>query len=62
MEANKFRSILTGNESWFMLGYQHAVKWGLSREDVSKRVRQQIGTKKLCLMLSEEQGVFMLLS
>jgi hypothetical protein len=49
MEANKFRNILTGNESWFTLEYQHAVKWGLSREDVSERVRQQIGRKKFML-------------
>jgi hypothetical protein len=47
MEANKFRSILTGNEDWFMLEYQHALKWSLSREDVSERVRQQIGTKNI---------------
>jgi hypothetical protein len=35
MEANKFRSVLTGDESWFMFEYQQAVKWSLSREDVS---------------------------
>jgi hypothetical protein len=45
MEANEFGNILIGDESWFMLEYQHAVKWSLSREDVSERVRQQIGTK-----------------
>jgi chemotaxis methyl-accepting protein methylase len=44
-EANKFCNILTGNESWFMFNYEHAVKWILSREDVSERVRQQVGTK-----------------
>jgi SpoVK/Ycf46/Vps4 family AAA+-type ATPase len=49
MDANKFRNILTGDESWFMLKCQHAVKWSLSREDVSGRVRQQIGTKTLML-------------
>jgi hypothetical protein len=26
MEVNKFRNILTGDELWLMLGYQHAVK------------------------------------
>jgi hypothetical protein len=45
MEANKFRNILTGDERRFMFEYQHAVKWSLSREDVSERVRQQIGIK-----------------
>jgi hypothetical protein len=46
IETNKFYNILTGDESWFMPEYQHAVKWGLSLEDVSERVRQQIGTKQ----------------
>jgi hypothetical protein len=54
MEAKKFRNILTRDESWFMVEYQHAVKWSLSREDVSERVRQQIGTKKLCSLLFGE--------
>jgi hypothetical protein len=48
MEANKFLNILTGNEGWFLLKYQHAVKWSVSLEEVSERVRQQIGTKNLC--------------
>jgi hypothetical protein len=30
-----------------VLEYQHAAKWSPSREDVSERVREQIGTKKL---------------
>jgi hypothetical protein len=51
MKVNTFRNILTGNENWFMLEYQHAVKWSLSREDRSERVRQQIGTQKLCSLL-----------
>jgi hypothetical protein len=32
-----------------MLEYQHAVKWSLSREGVSKRVREQISTKNFML-------------
>jgi hypothetical protein len=44
METNKFRNIFTGDESRFMLEYQRVVKWSPSREDVSERVRQQIGT------------------
>jgi transposase len=51
MEVNKFRTILTGDKSWFMLEYQHAVKWSFSREDGSKRMRQQIGTKKIILTI-----------
>jgi hypothetical protein len=39
MEANKFRMIFTGDENWFILEYQHAVKWSLSLKDVSERAR-----------------------
>jgi hypothetical protein len=39
MEAKKFREILPGDENWFMLEYQHAVKRSPSRENVSERVR-----------------------
>jgi transposase len=58
MEANKFRNILTGDESWSMLEYQHAVKWSLSREDVSTRARRQIGTKTLMLTVIWEVDDF----
>jgi hypothetical protein len=51
MEANKFRNILTDDERWFMFQYQHTAKWSLSREDVSERVRQQIGTTNLYSLL-----------
>jgi hypothetical protein len=44
-EVKSTKNLLPGDESWFMLEYQHAVKWSVSREDVSERVRQQIGTK-----------------
>jgi hypothetical protein len=52
--ANEFRNILAGDESWLMPEYPDAVKWSLSREGVSERVRQQIGTKKLCSLLFGE--------
>jgi hypothetical protein len=61
IEVNKFRNILTGDESEFMLEYQHAVKWSLPHEDASERVRQQIGTKKLDSLLFGEQTAVMLL-
>jgi hypothetical protein len=51
MEANKFRIILTGDESWFTLNYQHAVKWSLSCEDLSEKVRRQIGTKNMLTVI-----------
>jgi hypothetical protein len=56
MEANKFRNILTGDESWVMLEYQHAVKWNLSREDVSERARQQISTKIMLTVILKVDG------
>jgi hypothetical protein len=34
IKANKSRNIFTGDESWFMLEYQHAVKCSLFRKDV----------------------------
>jgi hypothetical protein len=52
MEANKFHDILTGDESWFMLEYQQAVKWSLSREDVSESLRQQIDRKTSMLTVT----------
>jgi hypothetical protein len=51
MEVDIFRNILTGDDSWFMLEFQHTVKWSLSREDVSKRARRQIGTKIILIVI-----------
>jgi hypothetical protein len=48
MEASKSRNILTGDESWFTLGYQPSAKWSLFREDVPSRVRQSVSTKRSC--------------
>jgi hypothetical protein len=48
MQASKFRNIPTGDESWFTLEHQYSAKWSVFREDVSSRVRQDIGTKSLC--------------
>jgi predicted ATPase len=49
MEASNFHNIMTGNESWFTLELQKSAKWSTSREDVPRRVKQQIGTRKLML-------------
>jgi hypothetical protein len=51
MAANKFRTIVTSDESWFTLEYQHSAKWSIHREEVPERARQQIGTKKLMLIV-----------
>jgi hypothetical protein len=48
MEVSKFRNILTGDESWFTLGYEHSAKWNAFRADVPSWVIQDIGTKSLC--------------
>jgi hypothetical protein len=61
METNEFRNILTGNESWLMFEYQSAVKWSFSREDVSERMRQRVGTENLCLFLVGRLTAFILL-
>jgi hypothetical protein len=49
MEANKFRNIVTSDESLFAFELQQFTKWSTSREDVPQRVRQQIGTRKVML-------------
>jgi hypothetical protein len=61
MEPNEFGNILTGDERWLMLECQHAVKWSLSREIVSERARQQMGTKNLYSLLFGEQTALVLL-
>jgi histone-lysine N-methyltransferase SETMAR len=49
LEAGRFRNILTGDESWFTLEYQHFAKLSVSREDGPSRVRYDIGTEKFML-------------
>jgi hypothetical protein len=49
MAANKFRTIVTGDESWLTLEYQHSAKWSVHCEEAPERARQQIGTKKFML-------------
>jgi hypothetical protein len=48
-EASKLHDILTGDESWFTVEYQHSAKWSVFRENVPSRVRQDIGTKRFML-------------
>jgi histone-lysine N-methyltransferase SETMAR len=49
MEARNFRNIVTGDESWFTLEFQHARRWSVSRDDVPTRAIQQIATRKFML-------------
>jgi hypothetical protein len=48
LEANKLNNIVTGDGSSFTPEYQHSANWGVAREEVPERVRQQINTKDLC--------------
>jgi hypothetical protein len=47
--GHRFRNILTGDESWFTLQYQHSAKWSVSREELPETARQQIGTENFWL-------------
>jgi hypothetical protein len=48
-EKNKFQRFVTRDESWFALKFHHSRKWNGSRDDVSQKVKQQIGTQKFML-------------
>jgi hypothetical protein len=43
-------SVITGDESWFYLEYQHASQWRVSRDEVPERVDPAIGTAKFMFM------------
>jgi hypothetical protein len=49
MAANKFCTIVTGDESWFTFEYQHSAKWSIYHEEVPEMERQQIGTREFML-------------
>jgi hypothetical protein len=34
LEKGQFRNVMTGDESWFTLQFQHSAKWDVSRDDV----------------------------
>jgi hypothetical protein len=50
MQRIYFHHIITGDESWFYLEYQHASQWSVSRDEVPQRVDLTIGTAKFMLM------------
>jgi hypothetical protein len=43
MQRTLFRHIITGDESWFYLEYQHASQWSASRNEVPQTVDPAIG-------------------
>jgi hypothetical protein len=49
MQRTDFRHIITGNEIWFYLEYQHASYWSVSRDEMPHRVDAVIGTAKFIL-------------
>jgi hypothetical protein len=52
MAVNKFCTIVIGDESWFILEYQHSAKWSVDREEASEIARQQIGAKRFMLIVN----------
>jgi hypothetical protein len=51
MKKNNFHNLVTEDESWFTLEFQHSAKWSVSQDDVPQKVRQQIDTMKFMLGL-----------
>jgi histone-lysine N-methyltransferase SETMAR len=49
MQRAHFRYIITGDESWFYVEYQHALRWSVSLDEVPQRVDRAIGTAKFVL-------------
>ena len=45
-EPNNFANIITGDESWFNMHYDHAFQWAPNPDSVTPRLRQSINTKK----------------
>jgi hypothetical protein len=41
-----FHDLVTGDESWFMLEYEHEAQWAVSREKVAPRVRPNFQSPK----------------
>jgi hypothetical protein len=51
VQRPQFRHIITGDEGWFYLEYQHALQWSVSPDEVPQRVDSAIGTLRLCSRL-----------
>jgi hypothetical protein len=49
MQRTHFRHIVTRDESWFSLEYQHALQSSVSRNEVLQRIDPAIGTAKFML-------------
>jgi hypothetical protein len=51
-EKNNLQKFVTGEESWFTLGFHSFMKWNRSRDDIYQKVKQQIGTQKFMLTVT----------
>jgi hypothetical protein len=50
IQRTLFHHIITGDESRFYFGYQHASQWSGSRDEVPQRVNPAISTAKFMFM------------
>jgi hypothetical protein len=48
-EKTKFQRCVTGDESWFTLEERHSTKPGVSRDDITQKVKRQIASQKCML-------------
>jgi hypothetical protein len=48
-EFDSFRMLVTGDENWFVLEYQHSAKWSVARDEVPTRMNETISTGEMML-------------
>jgi hypothetical protein len=49
LQKNNFRTVVTGDESWFDLETGHSAQWSLCRDDVATKTKPTINTPKFML-------------
>jgi hypothetical protein len=49
LQRTHFHHIITGDENWFYLEYQHASQWSISGSEAAQRVDPAIGTAKFMI-------------
>jgi hypothetical protein len=49
LEKGNFCNLVTGDESWSALQFQHSAKWEVSRDDVTQNGRQPISPSKFMI-------------
>jgi hypothetical protein len=48
-EPDSFRMLVTGDENWCVLEYQHSTKWNVSRGEIQTSARGTVRAKKVIL-------------